>query len=83
MQVQNSATQYDVVVVGGGLVGASFALNLSQQINDSAYSILVVEAVDSSNFDQQPSFDSRSTALSFGSRQIFETMNLWLSLIHI
>ena len=77
MQVQNSATQYDVVVVGGGLVGASFALNLSQQINDSAYSILVVEAVDSSNFDQQPSFDSRSTALSFGSRQIFETMNLW------
>lgn len=77
MQVQNTATQYDVVVVGGGLVGASFALNLSQQINDSAYSILVVEAVDSTNFDQQPSFDSRSTALSFGSRQIFETMKLW------
>ena len=47
MQIQTSATQYDVVVVGGGLVGASFALNLSQQINDSAYSILVVEAVDS------------------------------------
>ena len=77
MQVQTLATQYDVVVVGGGLVGASFALNLSRQINDSAYSILVVEAVDSINFDQQPSFDSRSTALSFGSRQIFETMNLW------
>ena len=77
MQVQTTATQYDVVVVGGGLVGASFALNLSQQINDSAYSILVVEAVDSTNFDQQPSFDSRSTALSFGSRQIFETMKLW------
>ena len=77
MQVQTLATQYDVVVVGGGLVGASFALNLSQQINDSVYSILVVEAVDSINFDQQPSFDSRSTALSFGSRQIFETMNLW------
>ena len=77
MQVQTLATQYDVVVVGGGLVGASFALNLSQQINDSVYSILVVEAVDSINFDQQPSFDSRSTALSFGSRQIFETMSLW------
>ena len=77
MQVQTTATQYDVVVVGGGLVGASFALNLSQQINDSAYSILVVEAVDSTDFDQQPSFDSRSTALSFGSRQIFETMKLW------
>ena len=77
MQIQTSATQYDVVVVGGGLVGASFALNLSRQINDSAYSVLVVEAVDSTNFDEQPSFDSRSTALSFGSRQIFETMNLW------
>jgi len=77
MQVQTLATQYDVVVVGGGLVGASFALNLSQQINDSVYRILVVEAADSINFNQQPSFDSRSTALSFGSRQIFETMNLW------
>ena len=77
MQVQTLATQYDVVVVGGGLVGASFALNLAQQTNDSGYSILVVEAVDSKNFNQQLSFDSRSTALSFGSRSIFETMKLW------
>lgn len=77
MQAQTLAAQYDVVVVGGGLVGASFALNLAQQTKDSGYSILVVEAVDSKNFDQQPSFDSRSTALSFGSRQIFETMKLW------
>ena len=68
MQVQTLATQYDVVVVGGGLVGASFALNLAQQTNDSGYSILVVEAVDSKSSDQQPSFDSRSIALSFGSR---------------
>ena len=77
MKVQTLATQYDVVVVGGGLVGASFALNLAQQTNDSGYRILVVEAVDSKNSDQQPSFDSRSVALSFGSRSIFETMKLW------
>lgn len=77
MHAQTLAAQYDVVVVGGGLVGASFAMNLAQQTKDSGYSILVVEAVDSKNFDQQPSFDSRSTALSFGSRQIFETMKLW------
>ena len=52
-------------------VGASFAMNLAQQTKDSGYSILVVEAVDSKNFDQQPSFDSRSTALSFGKQADF------------
>ena len=77
MHVQALETQYDVVIVGGGMVGTTFALNLAQKINDCDYSILVVEAVDSKNLDQQPSFDSRSTALSFGSRQIFEDMNLW------
>ena len=77
MHVQTLANKYDVVVVGGGMVGASFALNLAQKINDCEYSILVVEAVDSKNSDQQSSFDSRSTALSFGSRQILENMNLW------
>ncbi|HBW83450.1 MAG TPA: 2-octaprenyl-6-methoxyphenyl hydroxylase [Gammaproteobacteria bacterium] len=77
MHIQDLAAQYDVVIVGGGMVGTTFALNLAQQIDDCNYSILVVEAVDSKNLDQQPSFDSRSTALSFGSRQIFEDMNLW------
>ena len=37
MQAQTLAAQYDVVVVGGGLVGASFALNLAQQTKDSGY----------------------------------------------
>ena len=57
MHAHTLAAQYDVVVVGGGLVGASFAMNLAQQTKDSGYSILVVEAVDNQNFDQQPSFD--------------------------
>ncbi len=58
------------------MVGASFARLLAAGSQDTSYSVLVVEAVLPAAAEQ-PSFDSRSTALSFGSRQIIERMGIW------
>lgn len=79
MRIEAPESHYDVIVVGGGLVGASFAGLLSAKEVSPELSILVVEAVTPGS-DQQPSFDARSTALAWNSRQLFEDMGLWPSL---
>jgi 2-octaprenyl-6-methoxyphenol hydroxylase len=63
---------YDLIIVGGGMVGASLACALA----DSPLRIAVIEA---RPFDsrQQPSFDARTVALAYGSRQIFDAMGIW------
>jgi 2-octaprenyl-6-methoxyphenol hydroxylase len=64
--------EWDVAIVGGGMVGASFALAL----RNTRLRVLLIESVppDSS---AQPSFDERTTALGNGSRQIFESLGVW------
>jgi 2-octaprenyl-6-methoxyphenol hydroxylase len=65
-------TDYDIVIIGGGLVGASLACALSQL----PLRIAVVEAWPL-GADEQPGFDERTLALSYGSRRIFEGLGLW------
>jgi 2-octaprenyl-6-methoxyphenol hydroxylase len=64
--------QYDLVIVGGGLVGGSLACALA----GSGLRVCVVEAVPPSAADQ-PSYDERVIALSWGSRLILEGIGLW------
>jgi 2-octaprenyl-6-methoxyphenol hydroxylase len=64
--------QYDVAIIGGGLVGASLALGLSS----TGVSVLLVEAV-APDSGAQPSFDERTTALGNASRRIFQGLGLW------
>jgi 2-octaprenyl-6-methoxyphenol hydroxylase len=63
---------FDLLIVGGGMVGASLAHAVSRQ----GFRIGVIEAwpLDSS---AQPSFDDRVIALSWGSRIILEAMGVW------
>jgi 2-octaprenyl-6-methoxyphenol hydroxylase len=63
---------YDVVIVGGGMVGASFALAL----RNTRLRVLLIESVPADSA-HQPSFDERTTALGNGSRQIFESLGVW------
>jgi len=65
--------QYDIIIIGGGMVGASLVAALK---NHSEKKIAVVEA-HPFNSTSQPSFDDRSIALSYGSRRILESMGLW------
>ena len=68
-------TQFDIVVVGGGIVGLSMALLLAQQ--EMGWRVLVLEARSGHpNNDNEP-FDARTTALSSHSRNLFEALGLW------
>ncbi len=62
----------DVAICGGGLVGASLALALAEIGLD----VVLIEAHPFGTFGQ-PSFDERTTALSNGSRRIFEALGVW------
>jgi 2-octaprenyl-6-methoxyphenol hydroxylase len=64
--------EFDVAIVGGGMVGASFALAL----RSTRARVLLIESVPADSAGQ-PSFDERTTALGNGSRQIFETLGVW------
>lgn len=64
--------EFDLLIVGGGLVGASLAAALAPL----PLKLAVVEAVPFGGRGQ-PSFDDRSTALSEGSRRIYQSMGVW------
>ncbi len=69
---EGATTTLDVVIVGGGMVGASLALALS----GSGLRILLIEATPPESA-AQPSFDERSTALGNASRRIFQQLGVW------
>lgn len=66
---------FDVLIVGGGMVGASFAVAL-EPLN---LRVGIVEAYEFGVVDQ-PSYDDRSIALSYGTSRIFSGMGLWKDL---
>lgn len=65
-------TDYDILIVGGGMVGATMAHALSPL----PLRIGVIEAVPFKS-DSQPSYDDRAIALAYGSAKVFQTMGLW------
>lgn len=69
---KQKTTSCDVLIVGGGLAGASLACALQ----DSGLSVEIIEA-HPVNTDAQPCYDDRTVALSYGSRVILDAMGLW------
>jgi 2-octaprenyl-6-methoxyphenol hydroxylase len=66
----------DIAIIGGGLVGASLALALQAGAKARGWRILLVEPFAPGD-TYQPSYDARSSALSFGSRQIYQRLGVW------
>jgi len=63
---------FDIIIVGGGAVGAAFACALK----NSNLKIAVIEAV-SPKADIQPSYDDRGLSLSLSSKNILDNLGLW------
>ncbi len=72
MAAAGDRATYDVVIVGGGMVGGSLALALA----DTGRSTLLIEGT-AADSRSQPSFDDRTTALGNASRRIFATLGVW------
>ena len=66
-----------ISIVGGGMVGASLALALQPLATRHGWRIELIEAHPPVSSELQPSFDARSTALSHGSRLLFERLGVW------
>lgn len=69
------AQHYDLVIVGGGMVGASLAALLPNNFN-----VLIIEShslPSDSLTAYQPSYDARSTAISHGSFEILQQAGVW------
>jgi len=72
MAKDGAIPEYDVAVVGGGMVGASFALALA----GTSLRVVLIESVAPAS-GAHPSFDDRTTALGNASRRIFQALGVW------
>ena len=78
-QSEKGAIHFDMVIVGGGMVGISLALMRAKQ---GEWKILLSESnsldmTTDSALSYSSSFDARSTALSWTSREIYQSIGLW------
>jgi 2-octaprenyl-6-methoxyphenol hydroxylase len=71
-------TVYDIAIVGGGMVGISLAIALGRMT--PAPRVVLIEAQDYAK-QLPPGFDARTIALSYSSRQIFDALGLWQTLV--
>lgn len=73
------AETVDIAIVGGGMAGAALALLLARQLPSLSVMLLEQHPLLVSSAEQLslPSFDARSTALSFSTQKILADMGLW------
>lgn len=71
--MSTTATQADVVIVGGGMVGATLACALG----DTPLKVVLLEAGSGQHELPQQGFELRVSAITRASQRIFETLGVW------
>lgn len=81
MSTDNS--KVDITILGAGMAGASL-VHLLAPARAAGLSIALIDrqplSWDKDDSDRPPSFDGRATALSWGTRQILEELDIWNSI---
>ncbi|MBR9827895.1 MAG: 2-octaprenyl-6-methoxyphenyl hydroxylase [Oceanospirillales bacterium] len=75
--------QYDLIIIGGGMVGASLAAALLPVARELELNMALIEAQPLPAAGEPvytPSYDARSTALAQGVRTLYQRMGLWSAL---
>lgn len=80
--MSHSFRQFDVIIVGSGLVGASLACALATLKTAAALRIAVIEAGGPVPWYSGQEFDPRVVALTPASRQWLERAGAWDSILH-
>ena len=65
--------QFDIAVVGGGMVGAAVATGLAQQ----GKSVALIEAVEPQAYSAEQPFDARVSAISYTSVELLNSLGAW------
>ncbi|WP_133309730.1 2-octaprenyl-6-methoxyphenyl hydroxylase [Parashewanella spongiae] len=76
-QDKNAINHYDVVIIGGAMVGSVLALGLEQltKRHNKTLDIAIIEAFAPSS--DHPGFDARAIALAHGSIQALTQLDIW------
>lgn len=69
--------QYDVVIVGGGMVGLTLACALGNQ----EFNVAVIEAIEPQDISPNDEIELRVSAISKSSQQVFESVNAWQGML--
>ena len=77
-------TSYDIIIVGGGMVGSTLACLLAEGFakdpQKSNRRIAIIEAFDTVDFDKNTPYDLRVSAISRFSQHVLEQAKVWQSI---
>lgn len=71
------ALEFDIAIIGGGMVGASLASLLSASQPNWQIALIEINSLRENTDNDPSSFDARATALAHGSAEIFQQLGVW------